>query len=172
MYAHRPFTEQTKNNQGGHEQRDMDYSNQRMYSPDAVRALQFYFSKLHLDCDRLFQTPLKNFTKNKEVWFSREPLGHNTISKMMKRMGKKAGLDGPYTNHCVRATTATNLFQAGVSADKIRQITLHKNDSSLKHYASDMSAEQKRHCSSILERPLTKIHGRRNHHKASGRYHL
>ena len=56
---------------------------------DPVAAFEFYLSKTHPDCKALFQTPNKATTKNINFastrhWYRNEPMGKNTISKMME----------------------------------------------------------------------------------------
>ena len=101
-------------------------------------------SKLHSECEALFQTPLINFGKSGTCWYKNEPLGKNTIAQLMPKISKKAGLSLIYTAHCVRASTITSLHQAGVDAKQICAITKHKNEQSF----------QKRACSNILSRPF------------------
>ena len=78
------------------------------------------------------------------------PLGHNTLGKMMSKMSEDAGLSQIYTNHCIRATSATVLHQAGVDPESITYVTGHRSSESLKHYISGPSEEQQRTASSIL----------------------
>ena len=73
-------TEQTKNNQGGSKQKDQDYTDVRMYglpgsSMDPISSLKLMLSKLHPDCEALFQTPLTKFSKAAEFWYKNEPFG-------------------------------------------------------------------------------------------------
>jgi len=152
-------TEQTKNNQGGSKQKDQDYTDVRMYgipgsSMDPISSLKLMLSKLHPDCEALFQTPLTKFSKAAECWYKNEPLGKNSIAQLMPKISKKAGLSQVYTAHCVRASTITSLHQAGVDAKQICAITKHKNEQSLTSYIKDSSASQKRACSNILSRPF------------------
>ena len=111
-------------------------------------------SKLHPDCEALFQTPLTKFSKAVECWYKDEPLGKNSIAQLMPKISKKAGLSQVYTAHCVRASTIPRLHQAGVEAKQICAITKHKNEQSLTSYIKDSSASKKRACSDILSRPL------------------
>ena len=60
-----------------------------------------------------------------------------------------------YTNHCVRATTITALFQAGVDTKRICSITKHTNEATLSHYIASTTDEQKREASSVLSCALT-----------------
>ena len=48
-------------------------------------------------------------------WFTSQPLGHNELKFMLKDMMAKAKINGHFTNHSLRVTTATRLFQNGVS---------------------------------------------------------
>ena len=72
----------------------------------------------------------------------------------MKTISSKAGLSQVYTNHCVRASNVTKLYQAGVDAQQICSITKHKNERTLSHYISSSSEEQKRKASRILSSAL------------------
>ena len=110
-----------------------------------VRAYEAHIANLHPLCPALFQTPSK-----KGDQFKNEPMGKNAISSLMKNLSKKASLSKIYTNHCVRATTITNLFQAGIDAKQICAITKHTDERSLDHYIGQTTSAQKRHCSSIL----------------------
>lgn len=145
-------TEVTKNHQGGHKQTDIDYSDQRMYGL-GVQIFELYLSKLRPGSDRLFQTPLRAYLSD-GTWFSREPMGKNTLSSMIQRISNKAGLSCVYTCHSVRASTITTLFRAGVQTQSIIAITKHKNTSSLTHYIDDLSSGQKRDCSNVLSDAL------------------
>ena len=47
------------------------------------------------------------------VWYCSTPLGINKVRQVVKDLLKDAGLDGYFTNHSLRRTAATRLFQAG-----------------------------------------------------------
>lgn len=72
----------------------------------------------------------------------------------MTRISMEANLSEMYTNHCVRASAITVMFQAGVDSKQICGITKHKSDSSLAHYISGTTSEQKRHAAQVLSRPF------------------
>ena len=123
-YVGAVLTESTKNNPGG-----QDYSDVRMYkvvsnSMDPVKALEFYLSKLHPENKNLFSKSKKIFTRD-DIWFTKEVIGKNTLVSMMKNISNRAGLSKVYTNQCVRASTVTHLYQAGVDAHQICSITKH-----------------------------------------------
>ena len=108
--------------------------------------------KLHPKCDAVFQTLMKNFDKSRMCWFKDESLEKNSISQLMPRISRKAGLSQVYTAHCVGASTITSPRQAGVDAKQICAITKNKNEQSLNSYIQDSSSAQKRACSIILSR--------------------
>ena len=110
-----------------------------------VAAFECYLGKTHPDCKALFQTPNKATTKNMNFasaqhWYRNEPLGKNTISKMMERISIKAELSERYTNH----STSTAWTQEKSA------ITKHKDERSLTHYINETTSAQKRECLKIL----------------------
>lgn len=153
-YLAEKLTEQTKNHQGGSKQSDQLYSDVRMYETstalDPVAAFEFYLTKSHPGCEALLQTTNKLANATSNTWYKNEPLGKNTISKIMERISSKAGLSQRYTNHCVRASTVTSLYQRGVDTKTICTITKHKDERSLSHYISGTTSEQKRETSRLL----------------------
>ena len=54
--------------------------------------------------------PLQKF-KDKSVWYSTVPLGHNKLNSIVKTMMSEADVEGFYTNHSLRATAVSRLFQ-------------------------------------------------------------
>lgn len=145
-------TEKTKNHQGGSEQSKQDYSTRAMYGTP-VDVFDFFLDKLHPNCARLFQQPLKSYNKE-DSWFTSRPVGKNALSNMMQTISRKSGLSQTYTCHSVRASMITTLFHAGVSPHIITQMTKHRNESSLKHYVDGMSKEQNMACNTILQDAL------------------
>ena len=93
-----------------------------------VKAFEEHLTFLHPHCNALFQT----FDKKTRL-FKNEPMGKNTLASMMKKISTRAGLSQTYTNHCVRATTVSNLYKAGVDTKHIFAITKHKDERSLNH---------------------------------------
>ena len=147
----------TKNNQGGLDSTE-DASDGKMFecknSPRCpVAVLKTYLSHLNPKCDALFQKPLggsKFLPTEQEVWYAAVPLGHNTIENMMKRMCQNAGVNPPYTNHCVRATTVNILSAKNMENRHIRAVTGHRSDSSLESYNSRPTFDQFREMSSAI----------------------
>ena len=113
-------------------------------------------TKLNPENPNLFAKAKKSFSKN-DFWYSKEVIGKNTLVNMMKQISNKAGLSRVYTNHCVRASTITNLYQAGIDTQQICSITKHKSESTLSHYISSTSDEQKLKASRILSNALVPV---------------
>ena len=89
---------------------------------DRVRTFEFYLNKLHPENPNLFAKASTTCMKE-GVWYTRQVIGKNMLSTIMQTISRKAGLSTMYTNHCVRATTITSLFQAGVDSKRICSIT-------------------------------------------------
>ena len=59
-------------------------------------------------------------------WFSSVPVGKNQLSKMVKDMCSQVQIEGKKTNHSLRASGITTLFQAGVSEKVIQDRSGHR----------------------------------------------
>ena len=152
-YVNQRLTETTKNNQGGHKQSDQDYSDVRMYG-FGVDIFKYCLDHLHPGSNRLFLYPTAAYVRDEDPFFMAKPMGKTPLGKMMQQISSRAKLSKIYTCHSVRASTISHLFQNGISAQQITQITKHKNQSSLNHYISDMSVGQKKSCSAILNKHM------------------
>ena len=75
--------------------------------------------------------------------------GRNTIATMVRRFSQQAGLESGKTNHSLRATGATQLFDAGVPQRIIQERTGHKSVISLHSYEW-ISHKQNQAASNIL----------------------
>ncbi|XP_076079050.1 zinc finger MYM-type protein 2-like [Mytilus galloprovincialis] len=78
------------------------------------------------EVDAFYFKPLVNFTTDQ--WFCKVPVGHNTLQKTVKRLCTAVGLEGKRTNHSLRASTATRLYQAGVEEQLICETTGHRSN--------------------------------------------
>lgn len=64
--------------------------------------------------------------------FSKQCIGVNKLSTMMKSMCEEGGLSGNFTNHSGKRTCATALYQAGVEEQKIMARTGHRSIESVR----------------------------------------
>ena len=107
-----------------------------------VKSFKLYFSKLHPDCDRLWQRPKNSFLEEDRSWYYNVPVGQKTLSGFMTKISKLVNLPTNYTNHCIRATGATLLSRTGYNNAQIMAITGHKSVSSLAIYQRVNEAEK------------------------------
>ena len=81
---------------------------------------------------------LAPLTKPKEqCWFSRTPLGHNTLKNIVKRMCETAGIPSYITNHSLRVTTATSLYSKGIDEQMVMERAGHRSIEGYKRTSSE-----------------------------------
>lgn len=97
--------------------------------------------------DAFYLKPLSNPTE--QCWYSVCPIGHYTLSQTVARMCREAGISGFRTNHSLRATTATRLYQAGVDEQLIMERTGHHSVDGVRSYKRT-NQEQQENLSDIL----------------------
>ena len=76
-------------------------------------------------------------------WFSTRPIGQNTLDHTIARLCQQADIPGYRTNHSLRATTATRLYQAGIDEQLIMERTGHQSLEGVRSYkrTSEMQKE-------------------------------
>ena len=62
-----------------------------------------------------------------DCWYSRQAIGVNKLANFTRETCQKGGLPGFFTNHSLRATTATRLFHSGVDEQLIMTKTGHRS---------------------------------------------
>lgn len=96
-----------------------------------VRLLDSYFSKvpptLVASDAKFYRMPLPFVPFGMRPWFFDDPLLHRTIQTLVKKMREEANISGYFTNHSLRATGATTLFDASVLESIIQKHTGHKS---------------------------------------------
>ena len=98
--------------------------------------------------DAFYLTPLRR--PRPDCWYSRQPIGHNTLSTVVRRMCNAAGISGHSTNHSLLATAATRLFHKGIDEQLIMHVTGHRSTSGVRCY-KHISGDQKQRLSVCLE---------------------
>ena len=116
-----------------------------------IRLFNLYKSRCPPNPKRnaFYLKPLKKHVGT--VWFSREPLGHNTLTKAVSSMCKAAGIKGFRSNHSLRATSATRLYAAGTDEQLIMERTGHRSVGGVRSYKRT-STLQEQGVSDILSR--------------------
>ena len=110
----------------------------RQMLPDDVPAHAFYFR------------PLVKPTK--DCWYSKLPLGHNLLSSTVPRICKLGGIQGFKTNHSLRATATSRLYQSGVDEQLVMERTGHRSLDGVCSYKRT-SDQQREALSDILNMP-------------------
>ncbi len=97
-----------------------------------------------------------------DVWFQRELLLDIThyIANTIPRLFREAGISGHYTNHSLRATTATRLFDAGIDEQLIIARTGHSSTVGVRSYKR-ITEPLKEMTSNVLKKKPKQ----ENHHK-------
>ena len=58
-------------------------------------------------------------------WFTRNPVGYNPLGQTVRKLCEAAGIKGHFTNHSLRATTATRGLTKGVPEKFVMERTGH-----------------------------------------------
>ena len=100
--------------------------------------------------NRFYVMPKKNGVALGTTWFTNRPIGKNKLAGFMKRICEKAGVHHNVTNHSLRATCATRLYESNVDEQLIMERTGHRSVSGVRAYkrTSDFHLE---HCSAVLD---------------------
>ena len=90
-------------------------------------------------------------TKN---WYSNQPMGVETLSKVVKTVAKQANLgDGRFTNHSTKKTIAGNMKALGLPDEFTCDFTNHKDVQTLRKHYNHINADQQRAVCQILQNP-------------------
>ena len=115
-----------------------------------VRVYKKYRSLCPADspADTSYLTPFR--IPRPDYWYSTQPIGHNILSTVVRWMCIAAGISGHWTNHSLRTTAATQLFQKGIDEQLIMHVTGHRNTTGVRCYKR-ISEDQKQHLSVCRE---------------------
>ena len=118
-----------------------------------VYIIDLYFSKLPEEAfvrDNFYVQPLSAIPDDSEKpWFTANPIGRNSLSSMIKEVCLEGGISGRKTNHSLRATDASHMYQAGVPEKLIQETTGHLSTSGVRQY-ENTTIEQQRAVSRVL----------------------
>ena len=100
-----------------------------------VRILDLYLSKLAPGSTAFYMQPKQKApSDSSQPWFKITPVGVNPLKGMMTKISQLAGLPVKYTNHSLRATSASRMFASGVPEKIVTEMTGHKSVKALRQY--------------------------------------
>ena len=154
---HYVYTESSsKSRSGGLQQMGIKNKVVPVYSiPEAgnrchVMILDTYFSKLPSSAfvnDNFYLQPLPSIPKDdKKPWFGVVPVCRNTLGSMVKDICKEGNIAGNKTNHSLRATGTSSMFEAGVPEKIIQERTGHLSLTGLRQYERTTVEQQRAVC--------------------------
>ena len=147
----------SKNRNGGFYQLQVENKGVSIFKNDAagerclVFLLDLYLQKLPqsaIKSDVFYCRALEKYNTD-GPWYSQQPRGQHYLNGMVKSMFDEAGIRAKYTNHSLRATGASELFQSNVPEKVIQNITGHRSVKALRQYEK-VAETQKQAASNIL----------------------
>ena len=127
---------QAKNAQGGLDHIHVQGKQVRAYAginPD--RCIVSLYKKYQLVCPKprpnaFYLRPLQQpkSTEHGEVWFYNQAVGRNTLSQVVSKICKNAGIGGFRTNHSLRTSAACRLYEQGIEEQLIQEQTGHRSN--------------------------------------------
>ena len=137
----------SKNNDGGLKDRKLTNKSIRVYADTinpsrcVVTLYKKYMSLRPPDAppNVMYLQPLPE--PRKRVWFLPKAVGHNVLSQAVCRVMEKGGVSGHFTNHSLRRTCATRLYNSGMDEQRIMSVTGHRSVNAVRVY-KEMSDEQ------------------------------
>ena len=85
-----------------------------------------------------------------DVWHCNKAMGRETLGNVVKNIMRKAGFEGHFTNHSLRRSCATRLYEGGVPEQVIVETTGHRSCDGVREYKCT-SSTLKRKASEILQ---------------------
>ena len=131
-----------------------------------VNILDKYISKLPpyaFEHDTFYLRPLQAVPVDPNApWYASVPVGRDTSQKKFHLMCEQAGIKGNKTNHSLRATGATELYESGVPEKLIQERTGHRSLEALRVYERT-NVQQHKAVSSILSAPVQSSYSQQMH---------
>ena len=97
-----------------------------------VRLLDRYLSILPPDCAYFYMRPLDKFPSESAV--TKQRVGVNVLKSILPEICEKSGIGVHYTNHSLRATAITRMFNCGVPEKVIAENSGHRSTKALRCY--------------------------------------
>ena len=167
--AYLEYTESgSKNNPGGLKHRKVQNKSVKIYANSenprrcVVQLFKKYMSFRPSDApsDVFYLQPIEK--PNGNTWYRNRPLGHNPLSQTVKKLVDKIGVNGFFTNHSLRRTCATRLYNKGIDEQQIMSVTGHRSVDGVRVY-KQISCEQQQHMSKVIQPSMQCTVDKKNH---------
>ena len=100
-----------------------------------VNILDLYLKKLSSEPKAFYLRPVSSIPKVPDKpWFINSPVGINTLNSILSTISQQAGVNTQYTNHSLRATSATRMYLKNVPEKLISEKTGHRSLTALRVY--------------------------------------
>ncbi|XP_011408935.1 PREDICTED: zinc finger MYM-type protein 2-like [Amphimedon queenslandica] len=99
-----------------------------------IRLYQKYLSLRpeNAPSDALYLQPLHK--PRPECWYQSKAVGHNSLTATVKKIIDQLGISGYYTNHSLRRTCVTRLYQSGAEEYEIMKVSGHRSKDGVRAY--------------------------------------
>ncbi|CAC5388526.1 unnamed protein product [Mytilus coruscus] len=97
--------------------------------------------------DALYLRPLK--IPNGNIWYADQPIGRHSLANIVASICQEAGIGGYRTNHSLRASAATRMYDAAVDEQLICEFTGHRSNA-VRNYKRT-NEKQKRKINSVIQ---------------------
>ena len=77
---------------------------------------------------------------NGQIWYYKKAAGRKTLGNVVKNIMKKARFKGYFTNHSLRRSCATRLYDVGIPEQVIQETTGHRSSDGIKAYKCTSSS--------------------------------
>ena len=100
-----------------------------------VKILDLYLKKLPSEPKAFYLRPVSSIPKVPDKpWFINSPVGINTLNSILSTISQQADVNTQYTNHSLRATSATRMYLKNVPEKLISEKTGHRSLTALRVY--------------------------------------
>ena len=99
-----------------------------------VKLLDMYLSKLIPNCEHFYMCPLPKTVDDIKPWYTRQRVGVNTIKQFLPKIFSSTGNDAKCTNHSLRTTAITRMFNGNIPEKVIAEKSGHKSTKALRCY--------------------------------------
>ncbi len=81
-----------------------------------------------LKSDALYKYAMVKNRCTAACWYVNKPIGINALSKTVGHLMTEAGISGRYTNHSLRVSAATRMFQSRIEEQIVKEKTGHRSE--------------------------------------------